>query len=161
MIHISKRVLLHASTNWLVKLFTLSLSGHSHQLFHTSAVFGTHFQLEALVLDLEQRRESLRISSASHPCRGWPGGAIAFAAFANLLVAGTFSLAVVWLRPRGGDQKTCRTQWNDWVLFGSLWWAGDWRHAEGSIGHSHGHTLCSNTVREMSVGHQRSKIRER
>uniref|UniRef100_A0A8C4PWH2 Progestin and adipoQ receptor family member 5 n=1 Tax=Eptatretus burgeri TaxID=7764 RepID=A0A8C4PWH2_EPTBU len=89
------------------------LIGHSHQLFHTSAVFGTYFQLEALVLDLEQRRESLRISPASHPCRGWPGGAIAFAAFANLLVAGTFSLAVVWLRPRGGDKKTCRTRWND------------------------------------------------
>lgn len=40
------------------------VAGHSHQLFHVCGILGTHFQLEAVSMDMAERRGRLPIPSS-------------------------------------------------------------------------------------------------
>lgn len=41
-----------------------SVAGHSHQVFHVCGILGTLFQLEAVSMDMEQRRGLLPVPSS-------------------------------------------------------------------------------------------------
>ncbi|NXG54656.1 PAQR6 protein, partial [Hemiprocne comata] len=69
------------------------IAGHSHQLFHISAVLGTHFQLEAVLCDVGSRRAWLRGRS---PPTGLPGtfGTAGLALLGNVAIIGAFTAAL-------------------------------------------------------------------
>lgn len=39
------------------------LAGHSHQVFHVCGILGTHFQMEAIMMDMSERHERLLATS--------------------------------------------------------------------------------------------------
>ncbi|XP_053220978.1 membrane progestin receptor gamma isoform X1 [Podarcis raffonei] len=60
--------------------------GHSHQLFHICGIIGTHFQMEALLVDMANRREWLLAPSFSQTF-----GSLAAAIIVNLIIIAAFS----------------------------------------------------------------------
>ncbi|XP_021493467.2 membrane progestin receptor delta isoform X1 [Meriones unguiculatus] len=64
--------------------------GHSHQLFHICAVLGTHFQLEAVLVDMGARRAWL---AAQEPMLGLEAAVatLSLAVIGNLLIIATFT----------------------------------------------------------------------
>uniref|UniRef100_A0A3B3VFV7 Progestin and adipoQ receptor family member 6 n=1 Tax=Poecilia latipinna TaxID=48699 RepID=A0A3B3VFV7_9TELE len=69
--------------------------GHSHQLFHISAVVGTHFQMEGVVADMTSRRAWLQLHGATPSFLGTIG-ALAVSVALNLAVIGIFSAPLLW-----------------------------------------------------------------
>ncbi|XP_072421338.1 membrane progestin receptor gamma-B isoform X2 [Chiloscyllium punctatum] len=69
--------------------------GHSHQLFHICAIIGTHFQMEAIIMDMTLRHSWLSLHA---PLPSFMGtiGALGFALVLNLLIIALFSLALYW-----------------------------------------------------------------
>lgn len=83
----------------------VSLSpGHSHQLFHISAVVGTHFQMEGVIADMTSRRAALLAHGALPSFLGTVG-ALLFSLLLNLGIIGMFSALLLWKRCRGFRQK--------------------------------------------------------
>ncbi|XP_061573423.1 membrane progestin receptor delta isoform X2 [Cololabis saira] len=64
--------------------------GHSHQLFHISAVVGTHFQMEGVIADMAARRAWLQAHGVMPSVLG-TGGALAVSLVLNLGIIGIFS----------------------------------------------------------------------
>ena len=75
-------------------------AGHSHQLFHVSAVVGTHFQMEGVIADMASRRAWLLAQGATP---SFPGtiGALVVSLVLNLGIIGVFS-APLLLKPGHG-----------------------------------------------------------
>ncbi|XP_072316930.1 membrane progestin receptor delta [Eucyclogobius newberryi] len=69
--------------------------GHSHQLFHVSAVVGTHFQMEGVVEDMLSRRTWLTDHGVA-PSFLWTIGALLMGLVLNLLIIGMFSVPLLW-----------------------------------------------------------------
>nr|XP_033775902.1 D-glucuronyl C5-epimerase isoform X3 [Geotrypetes seraphini] len=67
--------------------------GHSHQLFHVCAIFGTHFQLESITLDMAMRRDRLA-ASLPRPSFALTFGAVATSVVLSLMLTATFSMAL-------------------------------------------------------------------
>ncbi|XP_045439250.1 membrane progestin receptor delta isoform X1 [Pipistrellus kuhlii] len=67
--------------------------GHSHQLFHICAVLGTHFQLEAVLADMESRQAWL---ATQEPPLGLTGTAatLGLAVAGNLLIIAAFTASL-------------------------------------------------------------------
>ncbi|KAK5862069.1 hypothetical protein PBY51_017500 [Eleginops maclovinus] len=74
--------------------------GHSHQLFHISAVVGTHFQMEGVMADMASRRTWLLAHGAMPSFLGTIGVLVASLVL-NLGIIGIFSAPLLW--------KTCHT----------------------------------------------------
>nr|APA19925.1 membrane progestin receptor gamma [Petromyzon marinus] len=68
--------------------------GHSHQLFHVSAIVGTHFQIKAVLLDLHSRADWLSTASVAAPSLLETGGAFCLAIALNLLVIAFFAVGL-------------------------------------------------------------------
>ncbi|XP_027868121.1 membrane progestin receptor delta isoform X1 [Xiphophorus couchianus] len=84
--------------------------GHSHQLFHISAVVGTHFQMEGVVADMTSRRAWLQLHGATPSFLGTIG-ALAVSVALNLAIIGIFSAPLLWkTRPGSAQQHACREQ---------------------------------------------------
>ncbi|XP_043972024.1 membrane progestin receptor delta isoform X2 [Gambusia affinis] len=84
--------------------------GHSHQLFHISAVVGTHFQMEGVVADMTSRRAWLQLHGAMPSFLGTIG-ALAISVALNLAIIGIFSAPLLWkTRPGSAQQHACREQ---------------------------------------------------
>ncbi|XP_029959372.1 membrane progestin receptor delta [Salarias fasciatus] len=64
--------------------------GHSHQLFHVSAVVGTHFQMRGVLADMASRRTVLLARGAAPSFLG-TGGALLLGLLLNLTLIGCFS----------------------------------------------------------------------
>ncbi|KAM6909924.1 membrane progestin receptor delta [Xenentodon cancila] len=64
--------------------------GHSHQLFHISAVVGTHFQMEGIIADMGSRRAWLQAHGVMPSLLGTLG-ALAVSLVLNLGIIGIFS----------------------------------------------------------------------
>ncbi|XP_033836739.1 membrane progestin receptor delta isoform X1 [Periophthalmus magnuspinnatus] len=71
--------------------------GHSHQLFHVSAVVGTHFQMEGVLADMLSRRSWL-LDHGGPPSFLWTIGALLMGLVLNLLIIGLFSGLLLWKR---------------------------------------------------------------
>ncbi|XP_048381459.1 membrane progestin receptor delta isoform X1 [Stegostoma tigrinum] len=69
--------------------------GHSHQLFHICAIMGTHFQLEAIVLDMSCRHAWL-LAHTPLPSLGGTLGVVLVSVVLNCLVIGIFVLLLLW-----------------------------------------------------------------
>ncbi|XP_048476377.1 membrane progestin receptor delta-like isoform X2 [Rhincodon typus] len=69
--------------------------GHSHQLFHICAIVGTHFQLEAIVLDMSCRHAWL-LAHTPLPSLGGTLGVVLVSMVLNCLVIGIFVLLLLW-----------------------------------------------------------------
>ncbi|XP_012588749.1 PREDICTED: progestin and adipoQ receptor family member 6 isoform X3 [Condylura cristata] len=69
--------------------------GHSHQLFHICAVLGTHFQLEAVLVDMGSRRAWL---ATQEPALGLAGtvATLGSAVAGNLLIITAFTAFLLW-----------------------------------------------------------------
>lgn len=69
-------------------------SGHSHQLFHICAVLGTHFQLEAVLVDMGSRRAWL---ATQEPAVGLEAtvATLSLAVIGNLLIISTFTASLL------------------------------------------------------------------
>lgn len=65
-------------------------AGHSHQLFHISAVVGTHFQMEGVITDMMSRRAVFTAQGATASLQGTVG-ALILGLLLNLGVIGVFS----------------------------------------------------------------------
>lgn len=65
-------------------------AGHSHQLFHISAVVGTHFQMEGVITDMMSRRALFMAQGATASLQGTVG-AMVLGLLLNLGVIGVFS----------------------------------------------------------------------
>ncbi|XP_038276750.1 membrane progestin receptor gamma [Dermochelys coriacea] len=67
--------------------------GHSHQLFHICGIIGTHFQMEAIFIDMNARRDWLLASSPllSH---SQTVGSVGISIIISLTIIGAFSLAL-------------------------------------------------------------------
>uniref|UniRef100_A0A8C5X8R0 Progestin and adipoQ receptor family member 5 n=1 Tax=Malurus cyaneus samueli TaxID=2593467 RepID=A0A8C5X8R0_9PASS len=63
--------------------------GHSHQVFHVFGILGTHFQLEAVSMDMAERRGRLPLPSSLETF-----GSLGMAATASLAIIGICSLAL-------------------------------------------------------------------
>ncbi|XP_028984567.1 membrane progestin receptor delta isoform X3 [Betta splendens] len=74
--------------------------GHSHQLFHVSAVVGTHFQMEGVIADMTSRRTWL-LAHGVVPSFLGTVGALVLSLVLNLAVIGIFSAPLLWERCRG------------------------------------------------------------
>ncbi|KFO53457.1 Membrane progestin receptor gamma-B, partial [Corvus brachyrhynchos] len=70
---------------------TFDLIGHSHQLFHVCGILGTHFQLEAVSMDMAERRGRLPIPSSLETF-----GSLGIGAAASLAILG---ICFLRLRP--------------------------------------------------------------
>ncbi|KAM9852197.1 membrane progestin receptor delta [Aulostomus maculatus] len=64
--------------------------GHSHQLFHVSAVVGTHFQMQAVIADMSSRRAWL-VAQGAVPSFLGTIGALVVSLVLNLGIIGIFS----------------------------------------------------------------------
>uniref|UniRef100_A0A3Q2DF11 Progestin and adipoQ receptor family member VI n=1 Tax=Cyprinodon variegatus TaxID=28743 RepID=A0A3Q2DF11_CYPVA len=84
--------------------------GHSHQLFHISAVVGSHFQMEGVIADMTSRRAWFQLHGAMPSFLGTIG-ALAVSLTLNLAVIGIFSAPLLW-RTRNGStqQQACKEQ---------------------------------------------------
>uniref|UniRef100_A0A3Q3X3M4 Uncharacterized protein n=1 Tax=Mola mola TaxID=94237 RepID=A0A3Q3X3M4_MOLML len=69
--------------------------GHSHQLFHVSAVLGTNFQMEAVITDMMSRRAALLAHGAMPSFLGTIG-VLVISLFLNLGIIGIFSAPLLW-----------------------------------------------------------------
>ncbi|TNN33894.1 Membrane progestin receptor gamma-B [Liparis tanakae] len=69
--------------------------GHSHQLFHVSAVVGTHFQMEGVMADMASRRALLLATGAPPSFLGTVGVLVA-SLLLNLGVIAVFSTPLLW-----------------------------------------------------------------
>lgn len=92
------------------------LPGHSHQLFHISAVVGTHFQMEAVITDMMSRKAVL-VAQGVLPSFLGTVGALLLSLFLNLSIIGIFSALLLWKRCRKFCQKT------QWELVFQPWMA--------------------------------------
>lgn len=81
----------------------LPSQGHSHQLFHVSAVVGTHFQMEGVIADMTSRRTWL-LAHGVVPSFTGTIGALALSLVLNLGVIGIFSAPLLWKPCRGWKQ---------------------------------------------------------
>lgn len=70
-------------------------SGHSHQLFHVSAVVGTHFQMEGVMADMVSRRTWLLAHGAAPSFLGTIG-VLMVSLVLNLGIIGIFSTPLLW-----------------------------------------------------------------
>lgn len=68
--------------------------GHSHQLFHICAVLGTHFQLEAVLVDMGSRRAWLTMQE---PTLGLEAtmATLSLAVIGNLLIIAAFTASLL------------------------------------------------------------------
>ncbi|XP_061633668.1 uncharacterized protein paqr6 isoform X5 [Phyllopteryx taeniolatus] len=73
--------------------------GHSHQLFHVSAVVATHFQLGAVLSDMTSRRGRLEATGAPPSLPG-TAGAVALGLVLNLGVVALFVAPLLRRSPR-------------------------------------------------------------
>ncbi|XP_062998282.1 membrane progestin receptor gamma [Elgaria multicarinata webbii] len=64
--------------------------GHSHQLFHICGVIGTHFQMEALLVDMTDRREWLQASLPA-PSFSQTVGLVVASTAVSLIIIAAFS----------------------------------------------------------------------
>uniref|UniRef100_A0A3B3HER9 Progestin and adipoQ receptor family member 6 n=1 Tax=Oryzias latipes TaxID=8090 RepID=A0A3B3HER9_ORYLA len=83
--------------------------GHSHQLFHVSAVVGTHFQMEGVLADMSSRRQWLQTHGLA-PSFLSTFGALVLSFVLNLGIIAVFSALLLWKpRPSCGQQHapTC------------------------------------------------------
>uniref|UniRef100_H3CY71 Progestin and adipoQ receptor family member 6 n=1 Tax=Tetraodon nigroviridis TaxID=99883 RepID=H3CY71_TETNG len=71
--------------------------GHSHQLFHVSAVVGTHFQMEAVITDMMSRKAAL-VARGVLPSFLGTVGALLLSLLLNLSIIGAFSALLLWKR---------------------------------------------------------------
>ncbi|XP_029431071.1 membrane progestin receptor gamma isoform X2 [Rhinatrema bivittatum] len=78
--------------------------GHSHQLFHICAILGTHFQMEAITMDMALQQELLA-ASVPRPSFRLTIGAIATSTAFSLLLIAAFSLALYWKPICPGKEK--------------------------------------------------------
>ncbi|XP_028327117.1 membrane progestin receptor delta-like isoform X2 [Gouania willdenowi] len=69
--------------------------GHSHQLFHVSAVVGTHFQMEGVLADMLSRKAWLLAQQGAPSLLGTLG-ALLLGLILNLGIIGVFSAALMW-----------------------------------------------------------------
>ncbi|KAG7474705.1 membrane progestin receptor delta isoform X1 [Solea senegalensis] len=69
--------------------------GHSHQLFHVSAVVGTHFQMEGVIADMMSRRAWL-VGHGATPSFLSTIGVLVVSFALNLGVIGIFSAPLLW-----------------------------------------------------------------
>ncbi|XP_008322401.1 membrane progestin receptor delta isoform X2 [Cynoglossus semilaevis] len=69
--------------------------GHSHQLFHVSAVVGTHFQMEGVIADMMTRRKWLLTHGAAPSFLGTVG-VLVLSFVLNLGIIGVFSAPLLW-----------------------------------------------------------------
>ncbi|KAH0620125.1 hypothetical protein JD844_014750 [Phrynosoma platyrhinos] len=67
--------------------------GHSHQLFHVCGIVGTHFQMEALLADMAQRREWL-LAALPAPAFSQTLGPVLASTAVNLLLIAAFSMTL-------------------------------------------------------------------
>lgn len=69
-------------------------SGHSHQLFHICAVLGTHFQLEAVLVDMGSRRAWLTMQE---PTLGLEAtmATLSLAVIGNLFIIAAFTASLL------------------------------------------------------------------
>ncbi|XP_034729202.1 membrane progestin receptor delta isoform X1 [Etheostoma cragini] len=77
--------------------------GHSHQLFHISAVVGTHFQMEGVMADMMSRRAWLLAHGAMPSFLGTLGVLVASLVL-NLGIIGIFSAPLLWKSCRSSNQ---------------------------------------------------------
>ncbi|XP_076006335.1 membrane progestin receptor delta [Genypterus blacodes] len=77
--------------------------GHSHQLFHISAVMGTHYQMEGLLADMASRRAWLLAHGAMPSFLGTIG-ALVLSVLLNVGIIGIFSAPLLWNLRRGSNQ---------------------------------------------------------
>ncbi|XP_061885179.1 membrane progestin receptor delta [Entelurus aequoreus] len=78
--------------------------GHSHQLFHVSAVVATHFQMQAIIGDMTSRRGWLVAQGATPSLQG-TAGVLVVSLLLNLGVIAIFSAPLLW--------RSCRTPRGD------------------------------------------------
>ncbi|XP_028280769.1 membrane progestin receptor delta isoform X2 [Parambassis ranga] len=85
--------------------------GHSHQLFHVSAVVGTHFQMEGVIADMVSRRAWL-LSHGAAPSFLGTVGAFAISLILNLGIIAVFSAPLLWKPRRGAGPpaRECKEQ---------------------------------------------------
>ncbi|XP_076143366.1 membrane progestin receptor gamma-B isoform X3 [Alosa pseudoharengus] len=69
--------------------------GHSHQLFHVSGIIGTHFQMQAIEMDMRLRRQWLSERSAPITLSG-TFGAAALCVSISLVIIYLFTLCLLW-----------------------------------------------------------------
>ncbi|XP_053699595.1 membrane progestin receptor delta isoform X2 [Synchiropus splendidus] len=69
--------------------------GHSHQLFHISAVVGTHFQMQGVIADMSSRRSWLLAHGVAPSLLGTVG-AVTVSLLLNLGIIGIFSAPLLW-----------------------------------------------------------------
>ncbi|KAI1904411.1 hypothetical protein AGOR_G00005360 [Albula goreensis] len=69
--------------------------GHSHQLFHVCAIIGTHFQMQAIELDMAVRRQWLQAHGPPITFANTLGAALLCVCL-SLCVIYTFSLPLYW-----------------------------------------------------------------
>lgn len=67
--------------------FSLSLSGHSHQLFHICGIIGTYFQMESLLIDMTDRHDRLLAFSPSPSFSQTLGPMVASLTISLLIIA--------------------------------------------------------------------------
>ncbi|XP_061451371.1 membrane progestin receptor gamma isoform X2 [Rhineura floridana] len=72
--------------------------GHSHQLFHICGIIGTHFQMEALLVDMTDRRELL-LASFPAPSFSQTFGTVAVSTTVSLTIIAAFS-ATLYSMPK-------------------------------------------------------------
>ncbi|XP_061633671.1 uncharacterized protein paqr6 isoform X8 [Phyllopteryx taeniolatus] len=82
-----------------LRQFARLLPGHSHQLFHVSAVVATHFQLGAVLSDMTSRRGRLEATGAPPSLPG-TAGAVALGLVLNLGVVALFVAPLLRRSPR-------------------------------------------------------------
>ncbi|KAM9125110.1 membrane progestin receptor gamma isoform 3-T3 [Pangshura tecta] len=77
--------------------------GHSHQLFHVCGIIGTHFQMEAIFIDMNTRRDWLLASS---PLLSFSQtvGSIGISIIISLTIIAAFSLAL-YSRPKSSRKE--------------------------------------------------------
>ncbi|XP_026173401.1 membrane progestin receptor delta isoform X2 [Mastacembelus armatus] len=71
--------------------------GHSHQLFHISAVVGTHFQMEGVIADMTSRRAWL-VAHGVMPSFQGTIGTLVISLLLNLGIISVFSAPLLWKR---------------------------------------------------------------
>ncbi|XP_030044534.1 membrane progestin receptor gamma-B [Microcaecilia unicolor] len=78
--------------------------GHSHQLFHICAIFGTHFQMESITTDMATRRNWLA-ASTPRPSFRLTFGAFATSIVLSLMLTAAFSVALCRKTSCPGKEK--------------------------------------------------------
>ncbi|KAM3613744.1 uncharacterized protein V6R79_004608 [Siganus canaliculatus] len=82
--------------------------GHSHQLFHISAVVGTHFQMEGVIIDMMSRRAML-VDQVAMPTFLGTIGVLVISVILNLGIIGIFSAPLLWKRHHSSNQQHAPT----------------------------------------------------